>query len=724
MHYSVWVGFHRRCGAAVWRVIMEGLFGIETEYAVAGMTTRGPVRRDEFIERIVALARQRLVHLPDLSSSAGVFLQNGSRFMIDQGLPEISTPECTHPTDVVRYVQAGHRILSGIAAAIEAESPPGTEIMCFRNNVDYGGTQSTWGSHESYSHTTSSETIREQIIPHLVTRIPLIGSGGFHPLVRGLSFSLAPRVAHLQHVAAGSSTHDRPIFHEKDEPLGRGYSRLHVICGESNCSETSTFLRVGCTALVVRMIEAGLKPGSAVQLADPLAAIHSVAADVTCHQPLPMAVGGSKTSVSIQRHYLEMAAAHLDILPSWSREVVTLWRAILDKLESDDAPAAVAQILDWGIKYAVYTRHARRLGICWDKLHLMNEVVEKISYPLFARDDSGTTMSLKAAIASKRKMPAQVQALEPMLIGNGLGWQDLRKLMFHRQSFLELDTRFGQLNSPRGVFEALNRTNALQHQLIADGDIESAMSEPPASGRAHIRGEVIRRLAGTTRSRADWSRIINLDEKKLLDLSDPFAAEEVWRAACTSDLCDSRYSYSFEELFERRRESGPPSPWARRQSALEFYLSGDFAVAEELLRGVLADQFEVPSTHTHLARVLMMVNREDVAREQVALAWAARNQGPAYVTGRTLFFQCLFAIFDGNAISGLVAQLKQVLSAGDAHMDWSIQPMLDHVRPRLSRVDWRFLNALARTLSNSSNLPRLSQVPEWRNVPAREGEAA
>jgi len=145
---------------------MEGLFGIETEYAVAGMTTRGPVRRDEFIERIVALARQRLVHLPDLSSSAGVFLQNGSRFMIDQGLPEISTPECTHPTDVVRYVQAGHRILSGIAAAIEAESPPGTEIMCFRNNVDYGGTQSTWGSHESYSHTTSSETIREQIIPH------------------------------------------------------------------------------------------------------------------------------------------------------------------------------------------------------------------------------------------------------------------------------------------------------------------------------------------------------------------------------------------------------------------------------------------------------------------------------------------------------------------------------------------------------------------------------
>ena len=60
MHYSAWVGFHRRCGAAVWRVIMEGLFGIETEYAVAGMTTRGPVRRDEFIERIAV----SYTHLP------------------------------------------------------------------------------------------------------------------------------------------------------------------------------------------------------------------------------------------------------------------------------------------------------------------------------------------------------------------------------------------------------------------------------------------------------------------------------------------------------------------------------------------------------------------------------------------------------------------------------------------------------------------------------------
>ncbi len=349
-------------------MLVECVFGMETEYAVAGMTPRGPVRRDEFIERIVALAHQRLIHLADMSSSAGVFLQNGSRFMIDQGLPEISTPECTHPADVVRYVQAGHRILAGIAAAIEAESPEGTEIMCFRNNVDYGGTQSTWGSHESYAHTARADTIRDQIIPHLVTRIPLIGSGGFHPLLRGLSFSLAPRVAHLHHVAAGSSTHDRPIFHEKDEPLGRGYSRFHVICGESNCSETSTFLRVGCTAIVVRMIEAGLNPGSSVQLADPLAAIHAVAADVTCRKPLPMADGSTRTAVSIQRHYLEMAEANLNVLPSWAGEVLNLWRALLDKLESDDPPAAVAQILDWAIKYQTYSAHASRLGISWDKV--------------------------------------------------------------------------------------------------------------------------------------------------------------------------------------------------------------------------------------------------------------------------------------------------------------------------------------------------------------------
>jgi hypothetical protein len=437
-----------------------------------------------------------------------------------------------------------------------------------------------------------------------------------------------------------------------------------------------------------------------------------------------MADGSRKTAISIQRHYLEMASANLNILPSWSGEVFDLWRSILDKLESNDAPAAVAQILDWGIKYAAYTRYARRIGIPWGKLPIMNEVVEKISYPLFASNDSTKTMSLRAAIASKRKMPKQVEALEPMLIANGLGWQDLRKMMFHRQSFLELDTRFGQLSSPRGVFEALDSSNALQHRIIADNDIESAMTEPPAHGRARIRGEVIRRLAGTTNSRADWSRIINLDEHKILDLSDPSAAREVWRDIGPGDLSDPRFPSSFEELFERRRESGPPSAWSRRQRALELYLRREFTAAEELLRGVLSEQYEVPSTHTHLARVLIMLNREDEAREQVALAWAARNQGPAYVTARTLFFQCLFDLFDGNAITGLVAQIKQVLSTGDAHMEWSIQPMLDHVRPRLSRVDWRLINALARALSSSSNLPRLARLPEWRNAAALEPERA
>jgi len=84
-----------------------------------------------------------------------------------------------------------------------------------------------------------------------------------------------------------------------------------VLCGESLCSETSNFLKVGTTALIVALADAGFTPGIDVQPNDPLAALQSVAGDVTCRKPLRMADGRSLTAIEIQRHYLEQVEAHL-----------------------------------------------------------------------------------------------------------------------------------------------------------------------------------------------------------------------------------------------------------------------------------------------------------------------------------------------------------------------------------------------------------------------------
>jgi hypothetical protein len=55
------------------------------------------------------------------------------------------------------------------------------------------------------------------------------------------------------------------------------------------------------------------------------------------------------------------------------------------------------------------------------------------------------------------------------------------------------------------------------------------MSEPPRGSRAFLRGDHIRRSwGGKTRQLCSWQAIWNMETKRTLDLSDPFATEERW----------------------------------------------------------------------------------------------------------------------------------------------------------------------------------------------------
>jgi hypothetical protein len=650
-------------------------------------------------------ARAQLIHLPGLHPAGGVFLQNASRFYFDCGLhPEICTPECTSPLDAVRYIEAGHRILGRLAAEVESAGAPGTEIMCFRCNVDYSGSQSTWGCHESYLHRIPQEELQPQIVPHLVSRLIYAGAGGFNPLSRGLEFTLSPRMAYFRRVITESSTSERGIWHAKSESLSAGYSRLHVLCGESLCSETATFLKIGATALIVAMADAGLAPGSAVQLADSLEALHHVAGDVTCRKPLRMADASYLTAVAIQRHYLEMAEAHVgdSFMPEWVAQVCHCWRAVLDQLEN--APGAVAQTLDWGIKLALYANHARSLGIRWDELPFLNQVIDQVVAALDGREGRRKAVPLERAIGSKRTMPKVVAALEPLLQSRGLEWDDLRTVLNNRLKFLEIDTRFGQLG-PKGIFETLDLADALNHRVSGVDNIEQAMTEPPPSGRARIRGQVIQRLAGAGHAQCDWQSIVDRQQAQVLDLSDPFTSEESWRPLGRAEVRDvGGYPGGGEER----------DPFSRRQDAADRILSGDYAGAETLLRGLLEERFILPSTHCHLARVLLMTDREAEAWEQINFAWAIREEASAYVVPRILFFQCVFSMLDGAGIDTLVGQIRVALRAPCPHMDWTIRPMLDHLRSRLGETNYNFLKALAAALSDAEGMTHLDDFPQWR----------
>ena len=285
------------------------LFGIETEYALTGLDGSGePINRDIILNKLMALARARLPHVPDVTGH-GMFLATGARFYIDApDHPEFTTPECTTPWEVVRYVQAGERTLLRLADELVVRGRRVAEVVILRSNVDYSGTDSTWGTHESYLHRSNPRALPAQVIPHLVSRIIYTGAGGFNSRFRhGIDFTLSPRVPHLEHAVSEQSTHSRGIFHTKDESLSsNGYHRLHILCGESLCSELAGWLKVGTTALVVALIDGGANPGDAVHLASPLTAMQTFASDPTCTATVPASSGKqshrARHSTALPRH--------------------------------------------------------------------------------------------------------------------------------------------------------------------------------------------------------------------------------------------------------------------------------------------------------------------------------------------------------------------------------------------------------------------------------------
>jgi proteasome accessory factor A len=502
------------------------MFGVESEYAIAGLDGKEPMRRDDLVNRFVRAARRRLAHLPDACSSSGMFLENGARFYIDCGLhPEMTTPECTTPWELARYIKAGERILEGLTQELQTEAGAAAEIMCFRCNVDYSGSGSTWGCHESYLHRAYPASLPEQLIPHLVTRVIYTGAGGFNPLVNRLEFCVAPRLMHIQQVISDDSTGNRGIFHTKNEPLaGDGYNRLHILCGESLCSETAIVLKIGVTALVTAMAEEGLKPGTELRLASPLEALHIVASDVTCKRKLRLAGGGEATAIEIQRRLLQLAERHRGVLPPWADAICALWRLTLDRLAG--SPDSVATVLDWAIKRRLFQNRAKRRGIPVERFALLNSTVQRLTAALAGVGVNGRGILLSVVLGHDSPIPEEVARTGSALAAEGLAWDDLECFLNLRDEFYQIDTRFGQIG-PRGIFSEMDRRGVLEHKVAAADGVEMAMREPPAVGRARLRGAAIRRLSGQSHAGCSWMSVLAPDGR-MLDLSDPFAAAEVW----------------------------------------------------------------------------------------------------------------------------------------------------------------------------------------------------
>ena len=512
------------------------MFGVETEYAFVARAKRGcSIERDQILHEVMHAAKERLPHLAGIHDT-DLYLANGSRLYVDTGgHPELCTPECTNPWDVVRYILAGERLLADLCMEVESRVPELQEVLLLKCNVDYTGARTTWGSHESYLHTADPKTLAEQLVPFLVSRMVYAGAGGFDSRSLGLEFMLSPRAAHITHVVSPHSTGERGIVHTKEESLCRGaYRRLHLLCGESLCSEVATWLRIGATALVVALVENGRRPGEAVALQSPVEALQTFARDPNCSREVPLANRPPMGAVAIQRHYLGFAEDCLGqpFMPPWAETVCRVWREMLDRLEN--AARSMSSTLDWAIKRDLFEKHTQRKGIDQRTWAPWTTVLRALRAALDETPYKGKKVRIEVAIAAESPIRDDVQRLTSFLDEHALRWDLLRPFMDYRQELFEIDLRFGRVGR-QGLFAALDESGVLAHHFPGVDNIEHAMANPPAEGRARLRGEAIREHLGRPHYRCGWDSVWDQKAGRVLDLADPFAREKRWKKMGASD---------------------------------------------------------------------------------------------------------------------------------------------------------------------------------------------
>ncbi|TMK68075.1 MAG: proteasome accessory factor PafA2, partial [Actinobacteria bacterium] len=187
-------------------------------------------------------------------------------------------------------------------------------------------------------------------------------------------YQLSQRADFFEAEVGLETTLKRPIINTRDEPHADPdkYRRLHVIIGDANMSEVATYLKLGTTAIVLKMIEDEYLPD--LTMANPVAALHEVSRDLSCTAQLRLADGRRLKAVEIQWEYLERARKYVeqeDDTPD-NRDVLQRWENVLSALESD--PLSLQRELDWVAKYRLLESYRERDGLAWSdpKLRLID----------------------------------------------------------------------------------------------------------------------------------------------------------------------------------------------------------------------------------------------------------------------------------------------------------------------------------------------------------------
>ena len=336
------------------------IFGLENEYGVT-CTLRGQRRLspDE-------VARYLFRRVVSWGRSSNVFLENGARLYLDVGShPEYATPECDSIFDLVVHDKAGERILESLVRSAEQrlrEEGIRGDVYLFKNNTDSAG--NSYGCHENYlvGREGDFSKFTDVLIPFLVTRQIYAGAGKVLQTARGAMYSISQRAEHIWEGVSSATTRSRPIIDTRDEPHADAerFRRLHVIVGDSNMSEYTTFLKVGTVAILLRMLEEDSGSWRDMTLENPIRAIREISHDPTCRRTVRLSDGRELSAANIQAYYLERALkfAKKNKLGPLEQKALDMWEHVMTHIESD--PLKLETEVDWVMKYHLIERYRER----------------------------------------------------------------------------------------------------------------------------------------------------------------------------------------------------------------------------------------------------------------------------------------------------------------------------------------------------------------------------
>jgi len=383
----------------------------------------------------------------DDTGLANVILTNGARLYVDHAHPEYSTPELTNPRDVVKWDKAGERVMD--EAARRAATVPGQQrIQLYKNNTDNKG--ASYGAHENYlmARSTPFADIVKHLTPFFVTRQVVTGAGrvGIGQDGREDGFQISQRADFFEVEVGLETTLKRPIINTRDEPHADAekYRRLHVIIGDANLSEISTYLKLGTTALVLAMIEdRWFSVDFSVE--EPVATLRAISHDPSLKHLLTLRSGGRKlTPVQLQMEYLEQAQKYVEDrygtdVDADTADVLARWESVLTRLERD--PMECVRELDW---------------------------------------------------------VAKLRLLE--------GFRDRENLAWGSPRLELIDLQYSDVRPEKGLYHRLVARGAIETLLDYD-EVGRAMERPPTDTRAYFRGECLRRYPDQVAA-ASWDSVI------------------------------------------------------------------------------------------------------------------------------------------------------------------------------------------------------------------------